>query len=276
MTTPLQNFEKCCIHSITLKRWSIEEQIDQLAQAGVKGITLWRQSVQGKNFSQIRERIQKAGLTTVSYCRGGFFPGVTSQDRQKAIDENIKIIDEAAELGAPLVVLVCGSLPQQNLIDSRHQIIEGIEQILPHAQKCGVKLGIEPLHPMYAGDRSAINTLEQSNQICAQIQNPFLGVALDVFHVWWEPDLEKKIQECARLNALFAFHVCDWKINMTDMLNDRGLMGEGCIPIRQIRGWVEQAGFRGFNEVEIFSNRYWEEKPKSFLDLILKSYQQHT
>lgn len=276
MSTPLTDFSKCCIHSITLKRWSIEEQIDRLAAAGVKGITLWRQSVEGKNFSTIRDRIQKAGLTTVSYCRGGFFPGTTSTDRNKAIDENLKIIDEAAALGAPLVVLVCGSLPQQNLIDSRQQIVEGIEKILPHAEKCGVKLGIEPLHPMYAGDRSAINTLAQSNEICAQVKHPFLGVALDVFHVWWEPHLQKHIQECARLKALFAFHVCDWKVNMSDMLNDRGLMGEGCIPVRQIRGWVEDAGFTGFNEVEIFSNRYWEEAPEIFLDKILKSYQQHS
>jgi sugar phosphate isomerase/epimerase len=276
MTQALQNFDKCCIHSITLKRWSIEEQIDRLAGAGVKGITLWRQSVEGKNYSEIQDRIRKAGLTTVSYCRGGFFPGITSTDREKAIADNIKIIDEAAALGAPLVVLVCGSLPNQNLIESRKQIVAGIEQILPHAEKCGVKLGIEPLHPMYAGDRSAINTLEQSNEICAQLKHPFLGVALDVFHVWWEPDLESKIKECARLNALFAFHVCDWKTNMTDMLNDRGLMGEGCIPVRQIRGWVENAGFKGFNEVEIFSNRYWAEEPEKFLGMILDSYQQHT
>ncbi len=276
MSQPLTDFEKCCIHSITLKRWSIEEQIDRLAAAGVKGITLWRQSVEGKNFADLRERIHKAGLTTVSYCRGGFFPGITGVDRQKSIDENKKIIDEAAALGAPLVVLVCGSLPNQNLIDSRKQIIEGIEQLLPYAEKSGVKLGIEPLHPMYAGDRSAINTLAQSNEICALLNHPFLGVALDVFHVWWEPGLEAQIQECARLKALFAFHVCDWKTEMSDMLNDRGLMGEGCIPIRQIRGWVEKAGFNGFNEVEIFSNRYWKEEPDLFLDLILKSYQQHT
>ncbi|MES2310636.1 MAG: sugar phosphate isomerase/epimerase family protein [Verrucomicrobiota bacterium] len=276
MPQVLQNFDKCCVHSITLKRWSIEEQIDRLVEVGVKGITLWRQSVEGKNYSEIQNRIRQAGLTTVSYCRGGFFPGITSSDRAKSIDENMKTIDEAAALGAPMVVLVCGSLPNQNLIESRKQIIEGIEHLLPYAEKCGVKLAIEPLHPMYAGDRSAINTLAQSNEICAQLQHPFLGVALDVFHVWWEPNLEAHIQECARLKALFAFHVCDWKINMADMLNDRGLMGEGCIPIRQIRGWVEDAGFQGFNEVEIFSNRYWAEEPEKFLELILKSYQQNT
>jgi len=125
---------------------------------------------------------------------------------------------------------------------------------------------------MYAGDRSAINTLEQANDMAEAIQSPWVGIALDVYHLWWDPNLEIQIKRCGQNGHLAAFHICDWKSPTLDMLNDRGLMGEGCINIKQIRGWVEEAGFNGFNEVEIFSNLYWSQDQDEFLRKIKDAY----
>ncbi|MCB9076853.1 MAG: sugar phosphate isomerase/epimerase [Anaerolineaceae bacterium] len=268
----LPDTSKLCIHTITTQPWAIEEAIDQYRRAEVAGITVWRQALEGRDVAATGRRIREAGLAIVSLCRGGFFPALDAAGRQAAIDENRRAIEEAAALGAPLVVLVCGAVPGQPLEVSRHQIRDGIAAVLPHAAACGVKLGIEPLHPMYADSRSAINTLKQANDMCAALDSPFVGVAVDVYHLWWDPALEAEIRRCGQGGWLFAFHVCDWKTPTEDMLNDRGLMGEGCIPIPTIRGWVEQAGFDGFNEVEIFSNQYWAEDQSIFLQKIKAAY----
>ena len=147
--------------------------------------------------------------------------------------------------------------------------------MVPAADRAGVKLAIEPLQPMYADTRSAINTLRQANDLAITFDSPFLGVAVDVYHVWWDPDLEKEIRRSAAHTCLFAFHVCDWLTPTRDMLNDRGLMGEGCIPVKEIRGWMESAGFNGFNEVEIFSDRYWATDQDEFLEKIKEAYLQY-
>ena len=196
--------------------------------------------------------------------------------RQTAIDDNRRAIAEAHELGAPLVVLVCGAVPGQPLEDSRAQITEGIAAVLDDCKATGVKLGIEPLHPMYADSRSAVNTLGQANDMCEQLNSPYVGVAADVYHLWWDPALEQEIARCGKIGALFSFHVCDWRSPTTDFLNDRGLMGEGCIDIRKIRGWVEAAGFNGFNEVEIFSDRLWARDQDEYLAQIIQAYRNHT
>ncbi len=276
MTEPIHDTSKLCVHTITTKPWSIEEAIDNYAQAGVSGITVWRQWLEGRDPSRVGEQIQAAGLTTVSLCRGGFFPAPTQYDRQQAIDDNLRAVDEAAALGAPLIVLVCGASPDVPLPEARKHIQAGIEAVLPHAGANHIKLAIEPLHPMYADSRSAINTLKQANDMCAAIDSLSVGVAIDVYHLWWDPTLEQEIKRCGASGQLDAFHICDWLTPTTDMLNDRGLMGEGCIPIRQIRGWVEAAGFTGFHEVEIFSNRHWATDQHNFLDKIINAYQNNS
>jgi sugar phosphate isomerase/epimerase len=220
--------------------------------------------------------LREQGLEIVSLCRGGFFPASESAARQSSLDENRRIIDEAAALGAPMVVLVCGAVPGQSLAESRRQITEGIAAVLPHAAAAGVRLAIEPLHPQYAADRSAVNTMTQAGDICAALRSPWLGIAVDVYHVWWDDRLEAEIARAGANNWLHAFHICDWKAQQADMLNDRGLMGEGCIRIREIRGWIERAGFSGFNEVEIFSNKHWTRDQDAFLADILRSYQEHS
>lgn len=276
MAAPLNDLSRLCIHTITTKPWAIEVAVRRYSSAGVKGVTVWRQALDGRDPAEAGKMILEHGLSVVSMCRGGFFPAATREGRAKAIDENRRCLDQAAALGAPHVVLVCGAVPGQPLAESRKQITEAIAGLTSHAAQTGVRLAIEPLHPMYADDRSAVNTLAQARGICNQIGSPWVGIAVDTYHVWWDDHLEQEIAACGREKTLFAFHICDWRTPTTDLLNDRGLMGEGCIPVRQIRGWVEAAGFRGFNEVEIFSERRWAGDQAKFLAEIQAAYLGHT
>ena len=265
--------KRCCIHTMTTKPWSLDDCARHFPEAGVTGITVWRQHLEGRDIRQSGDMLRSSGLEIVSLCRGGFFPANTVQGLQAAIDDNLKAIEQAHELGAPLIVLVCGAVPGQSLEDSRKQIADGIAAVLPAAKAANVKLAIEPLHPMYADDRSAINTMAQAHAVCEALGSPeSLGIAVDVYHVWWDDSLEAQIKLAGEKDRLFAFHVCDWKTPTTDLLNDRGLMGEGCIPIRKIKSWVNAAGFSGFNEVEIFSNKYWAMKQPEYLDRIVAAY----
>ena len=269
---PLTDLSRLCIHTITPKPWTIEDAARNFALGGVKGITVWRDALKGRNIKQTGNMLRQKGLEIVSLCRGGFFPAKETVRRQAALDDNRRAIEEAFELGTKLIVLVCGADPSQAMEDSRKQIHDGIASLLPDAEAAGVKLAIEPLHPMYADTRSAINTISQANDMSESLNSPWVGVAVDVYHLWWDPNLEKEIERCGRNGALLAFHVCDWKSPTVDLLNDRGIMGEGCIPIRKIRSWVETAGFNGFIEVEIFSNNYWKQDQSCFLKNIITSY----
>ena len=275
MATPLQDYSKLCIHTITTKPWALEEAVRNYAQAGVKGITVWRQTLASLDPVAAGKMIRDYGLSIVSLCRGGFFLSSTAAGRAMAIDDNRRCIDQAAALDAPLIVLVCGAVPGQALAESRKQIAEAIATVLPLAASVKVKLAIEPLHPMFAEDRSAVNTMSQARAICNQLKSPWLGIAADVYHIWWDDRLEDEIKTSGREGTLFAFHICDWRTPAGDLLNDRALMGEGCIPIRQIRGWVEEAGFHGFSEVEIFSHRLWASDQAKFLEDIKAAYLAH-
>ena len=264
---------RLCIHTVTTKPLSFEQCLAEFPKHGASGITIWRQSIEGRNLTSVRRQVTDAGLELVSLCRGGFFPGTSSTGRQMAIDDNLLAIEQAHAIGAPLIVLVCGAVPGQRLIESRKQITDGIAAILPSAEKAGVKLAIEPLHPMYADDRSAVNTMRQAHEICDALGSPkSLGIAIDVYHVWWDPELKEQIELAGRTDRLHAFHICDWKTPTTDLLNDRGLMGEGCINIREISDWVDATGFTGHREVEIFSNKWWATDQNQFLNEIYKSY----
>lgn len=272
---PVASLSRLCLHTITTKPWRIEEAAINFAAAGVKGITVWRDALSGRNIKQTGEMLRQQGLSIVSLCRGGFFPSAEPNKRRIALDDNKRAIEEAFLLGTDKIVLVCGADPAQSLEDSRMQISDGIASIIPEAAAAGVRLAIEPLHPMYADTRSAINTIAQANDLAEALNSTWVGVAVDVYHLWWDPSLESEIKRCGRNNNLLAFHICDWKSPTTDMLNDRGLMGEGCIPLRKIRSWVEDAGFGGFIEVEIFSYEYWKIDQSEFLDKIVKAYKEY-
>lgn len=272
MAKTLNDTERLCLHTVTTKPWDIETAIESYAGAGVKGISIWRDAVEGRDLGAIRRRISDAGLTGVSYVRGGFFASVDPAKRRAALEENRAMIREASELGLPLIVLVCGADPQQSLELSRRQITDALGVLAPEAQEAGVVLGIEPLHPMYADTRSAVNTLGQANDIAEAVGDPAVQLVVDVYHLWWDPFLSAEIARAGASERLAAFHVCDWKVPTEDFLLDRGLMGEGCVPIPHIRQQVEEAGFGGFIEVEIFSNRYWAMDQQEFLGKVIEAY----
>ncbi len=270
------DFSKLCVHTLTTKPWDLRQCVESYSAAGIHGITIWRNVLENKNLKAAKQLLDDHNMEVVSIARGGFFPSVETKNRQAAIDDNLWAIEQAAAVGAPLIVLVCGADGRQSLEKSRDQIQEGILRILPEAKATNVKLAIEPLHPMYAGDRSAINTLAQANDMAEMINSDFVGIAVDVYHLWWDNNLQQEIIRCGKNGNLLAFHVCDWNVPTIDFLNDRGLMGDGCINIKQIRGWVEETGFNGYNEVEIFSTKYWAINQNEYLKKIKKAYLQFT
>ena len=270
MTATIQDCSRLCIHTMTTKPWSLQQAIDGYVQAGVPGITVWRNHIEAYGAKEAGKMLHDSGLRVVSLCRGGFFPAKGAAAREAAKDDNRRAIDEAAAIGAPLVVLVCGAAPGQELAESRQQIMDGIAAVLPHARAAEVKLSIEPLHPMYADTRSAVNTLEQANNMVKALSSPWLGVTVDVYHCWWDPMLKSEIERAG--HTILSFHVCDWRTPTRDILNDRGMMGEGCINIPKIRGWVEDTGFHGPIEVEIFSNEFWTWEQDKLVERVKRAY----
>lgn len=264
---------RLAIHTITTKQWDLPTALRKYSAAGVTGVGVWRQWLEGRSLGESKKMLDDHGLAAVSLVRGGFFPGISEAGRQAALDDNRRALDEAAAIGAPQLVLVCGAKPELSLAENRRQITDGIAACIDHAAALGVKLAIEPLHPMYADCRSAINTLGQCNDLIDQLGSGHVGIAADVYHIWWDPQLESEIQRAG--TRIIGFHVCDWLTPTTDFLNDRGLMGEGCIDIKGIRAMVDAAGFHGPIEVEIFSTRHWSRDPDEFFHDILTSYQEH-
>jgi len=276
MANKINNHSRLCIHTMTTKPWDIGMCVKQYAAAGIHGITIWRNVLEGKKLPDVRKLLEDYGMKAVSLCRGGFFASADRQLRELSIADTQFAIEPAAALGIPLIVLVCGSDPGQSLQKSREQIAEGILRVLPAAESAGIKLAIEPLHPMFAGDRSAVNTMKQANDLAEMINSDSLGVAVDVYHTWWDDSLQSEISRSAATGRLLAFHICDWNVPTTDMLNDRGLMGDGCIDIPLIRSWMEDSGFTGFHEVEIFSNKFWSLDQKEYLYKIINAYLNHS
>jgi sugar phosphate isomerase/epimerase len=240
---------------------ALPEIIDACARRGIRAISPWRDQVAAAGVSNVAKLVRDHGLELSGYCRGGMF---TSEG---ALDDNRRAVDEAAQLGAACLVLVVGALPgalqgkaaHKDIALARNQVHDGIAELLAYARTARMPLAIEPLHPMYAADRACVNTLEHALDICDEL-DPYrsgsIGVAVDVYHVWWDPKLRQQIER-AGAKRLLAFHVCDWLTPTTDLLNDRGMMGDGVIDIPKIRGWVEAQGFGGYSEVEIFSTGNW-------------------
>lgn len=275
MQQTIDDLSELCVHTITTRPLDIGAAVKKYAGLGIGGISVWRDALGNRSPRQTGKMIKASGLKPVSLCRGGFFASVDRGKREAAVADNIAALTEAAEMEMPMIVLVCGADPGQSPETSRDQIRAGIEAILPRAEKLGVKLAVEPLHPVYADTRSAINTMKQANDMAGYFNSPWLGLAVDVYHVWWDENLENEIIRCGRAGRLFAFHICDWKVPTADILLDRGIMGEGCIDIRRIRQWMNQAGFSGFNEVEIFSETYWKADQDEYLQKITGAYRKY-
>jgi len=273
MAGNLDDLSRLCIHTATTNPLTLEQAVASYAEAGVPYITVWEHHLEPVGAKKAAKLIHGAGLKVAGLCRGGFFVAPGAQAREDAKNKNRRLIDAAAELGAPVLVLVCGADPEVDMPTARQQIADAIHEIEPHAKKCGVKLAIEPLHPMYADTRSVINTLDQANNMVMALSSDYVGVAIDVYHVWWDPFLRSEIKRST--NTIFAFHVCDWRTPTRDLVNDRALMGSGCIRIRQIREWVEDAGFDGPIEVEIFSDEEWSKDQDRWIKRIKTAYMKH-
>ena len=259
------------IHTFTNQPWSIHECIENYARAGIGGISVWRETVAGQDLKKIRTHLSDSGLNPVCLVRGGFFTGERIADRQEAIAKNLEAIKEAEALGLPMIVLVCGATIGQSPEVNLEQIEEGILAIIPAAEAANIKLAIEPLHPMYAGDRSAVASLRDANLLAQRIAHPLVGIAVDTFHVWWETNLEAEIQSCALNGHLFAFHICEFKPDFDHPLLDRGLPGEGVNATPRILEIIRKTNFTGLKEVEIFSRKYWAINQHDFLRKILFS-----
>jgi len=270
------DLRRLAVHTITNKPWPLRRCVEAYSAMGIGGISVWREAVAAAGLEESARMLADSPLRVPALVRGGFFVAGSGPERQRAIDENRACIDEAARLGAEMVVLVVGAQPGTALAEARKQVADGIGAILPHAVSHGVKLAIEPLHPMYAADRSCINRMAEARAVCERLRHRLVGIAVDVYHVWWDPDLEREIELAGRQHTLFGFHVCDWRVPTRDMLHDRGLMGEGCIDIPRIRGWVEAAGFRGLHEVEVFSTEHWARDQDAYLRDIAQAYREHT
>ena len=268
------------------KQWSLDRIIDECARRGIRAISPWRDQVAAVGLESIARQLRDTGIALSGYCRGGFFPAADAAGRQEALLDNRRAIDEAKTLNAPCLVLVVGSLPgalsgQPHYTDisrARAEVHDGIAATLEYARQVNMPLAIEPLHPMQAAERACINTLEQALDLCDELDPPApgegaataheqscdLGVALDIYHGWWDPKLAQQISRAGnnpKKNRLLAYHVCDWLTPTRDLLNDRGMMGDGVVELKKIRAWMEQAGYRGYSEVEIFSETNWWRRP---------------
>jgi sugar phosphate isomerase/epimerase len=251
--------------------------IEACARRGIRAISPWRDQLASAGLATVARLVKQHGLALSGYCRGGMFPAIDEAGRKAARDDNRRAVDEARELNATCLVLVVGALPgalagkaaHKDIALARNQVTDGIAELLEYSRPAGMPLAIEPLHPMYAADRACINTMEQALDVCDQLdpqKTGALGVAVDVYHVWWDPKLRSQIERAGK-QRLLALHVCDWLTPTADLLNDRGMMGDGVIEIPKIRGWVEAQGFAGFSEVEIFSTgNWWQRDHNEVLD----------
>ncbi|RSZ40176.1 sugar phosphate isomerase/epimerase [Variovorax beijingensis] len=285
-----QNHDWLSINTATIRKQlgaevPLDRIIDQCAERGIRAISPWRDQVAAVGLDKIAKQLKAHGIGLSGYCRGGFFPAADAAGLQAALDDNRRAIDEAKTLDAPCLVLVVGALPgalegkpaHKDIARARGEVREGIAASLEYAREVGMPLAIEPLHPMQAADRACINTLEHALDICDELdagKSGMLGVALDIYHVWWDPKLQQQIARAGR-ERLLAYHVCDWLTPTRDLLSDRGMMGDGVVELKKIRGWVEAAGFAGFSEVEIFSNLdWWQRAGSETLDVCIERHKQ--
>jgi sugar phosphate isomerase/epimerase len=266
----LTDHSRLSLNQITTNRWSLAEAVQGCARAEVPAIAVWRDKLADVGLVQSRRLVRDAGLRVSSVCRGGMFPAATVEERALRIEDGRRAIDEAAELAADTLVLVCGPAPDRDISAARRMVEDAIAALVTHAQERGVTMAIEPLHPMYAAERSCITSLEEANILAEKFDAGVVGIVVDVYHVWWDAMLEREIARAR--GRIRGFHVSDWLVPTPDMLLGRGMMGDGCIDIRRIRSLVEDAGYDGFIEVEIFNQSIWDRPGDEVLMLMKERY----
>jgi sugar phosphate isomerase/epimerase len=262
--------DRLSINHYSIRQWSLPELVKGCRAAGIKSVGLWRDKINAVGLDKARELLQESGIAVSGLCRGGFFPYSSDQERIKTIADNQRAIDEAAALGSPLLVLVCGGIAVGGLDRSREMVREGIAGLTPYAQARGVQLGIEPLHPMFTANRSVIVTLQQATALAQEFPSDTVGVVVDAYHVWWDPNVYQEIDRAG--SRILAFHVSDWVVPPPDFLNGRGLMGDGCIEFGKLIDAASRAGYSGPIEVEIFNDQLWSLPGDEALSLIQKRF----
>ncbi len=273
------------INTATLRRQAdLVGIVEACARAGIRAIDPWRDQVAAVGLSRAVRAVKDAGLELSGYCRGGMFTADSAR-LAEVRDDNRRAVDEAAALGASCLVLVVGGLPQysrpgsapsKDLMAARAQVEEGLATLLEYARSVGLPLALEPLHPMYAADRACVNTLAQALDICDRLdpgRTGTMGIALDAYHVWWDPALWDGIERAGK-ERLLAYHVCDWLVPTRDLLNDRGMMGDGVVDLKRLRAAVEGVGYAGFSEVEIFSEDWWARPMAEVLDACIARHKE--
>ena len=249
--------DRLSLNTATVKeQWNLEQCVEGCLRHGFGGIAPWRNLIHDIGLKKSTKIIRDSGLQVSGLCRGGWFTA-KGMLTEKVLEDNRRAVDEAAEIGAQCLVMVVGGLADnsKDITSARQMVEEGLAITLEYAREHNVSIAIEPLHPMYAADRACINTLRQTLDLCDKLGDG-IGAAVDVYHVWWDPELLEQIKRAGK-NRLKAFHICDWLVPTQDMLSDRGMMGDGIIDIAGIRAMVESEGFNGLNEVEIFSAQNW-------------------
>jgi sugar phosphate isomerase/epimerase len=259
----MPDIAKLSINLATVRmQGGLVELIEACARAGVPAVAPWRDQVAAAGLETSAKAIRDAGLAVSGLCRGGMFPAATAAGREAAIDDNRRAVDEAVALGAECLVLVVGGLPEgsRDIAGARAMVEDGIARLLEHSRSARMPLAIEPLHPMYAADRCCVNTLGQALDMAGRL-DPEVGVAIDAYHVWWDPDVEAQIARAGREKRILGYHICDWLVPTRDLLTDRGMMGDGVIDLAALRAMIEATGYHGFHEVEIFSALDWWKRP---------------
>jgi len=260
------------LNQITAERASLAEAVDACARHGVPYIAVWRHKLAETGLDRAVRLVRDAGLRVSSVCRGGMFPAPSHAEREARIEDNQRAVDEAAALGAEILVLVCGAAPppERDIAAARRMVADGIARLVPYATERGVRLGIEPMHPAFAAERSCITTLREARCLAERFDSATVGLVADVYHIWWDPDLHEELARAA--GRIVGFHVSDWLVPVQDVLMNRGVMGDGVIALRRIREAVDHAGYTGPIEVEIFNEAVWGTPLDTLLPLVKERY----
>jgi len=272
----------------TIPRWTLPELVDSCAGAGIGAVGLWREPVAEYGLARTARLVRDAGLRVSSLCRGGFFTSADPAEWKAAVDDNLRAVDDAADLQADCLMLVVGGVPagSTDLVGARTRVQEALAELAPAARDRGVRLAVEPLHPMFCADRSVISTLRQALRVAELAEadlpplpenrtaGPTVGVTVDAYHVWWDPDVAEAIAEAGP--RILSFQVCDWILPLAaDVLLARGMMGDGQIALRSLRRAVDAAGYTGDIEVEIFNQEIWDRDGDAVLATVVERYLGH-
>lgn len=275
----MTDLSRFSINQMTVKQLSMPELVEACGELGVVNVGLWREPVQTYGLEATAKLVRDAGLTVTTLCRGGFFTAIDPDERAAALDDNRRAVDEAATLGTDTLVLVSGGLPagSKDLHGARERIADALSVLGPYAEEHGVRLAIEPLHPMYASDRCVVSTLTQALDLAERFPAQQVGVTVDTYHIWWDDNAPAQIARAGAGGRIHTFQLADWTTPLPEgVLNGRGQIGDGAIDMREWQRYVEAAGYTGAIEVELFNDALWARDGREVLAETAERFVAHT